>query len=194
MRSFGTGEQSNWRRLSQWRRFSEFDIDTLVTQEFHDLSPMKTPWPISPHNGLRGGRWRWGSNGWFCFVEWPEHCTDTTRFLGSCPIALAFLTPCAETAMTNPGSINHAHTAVSFGAALLGIERKTGRTVNGAIWLGSEVFTGNTSHARDRPRWWLVGNLCLDCPAWSHDRLGLSSSKFRRAHGCGVQRMSQDIP
>jgi hypothetical protein len=27
MCSFCTGEQSNWRRLSRWSRFSEFDID-----------------------------------------------------------------------------------------------------------------------------------------------------------------------
>ncbi len=133
MCSLGTGEQSNWRRLSQWSRFSEFDIDTLVTQEFHDLSPMKTPGPVSPHNGVRSGKWRWGSNGLLCFVEWPEHRTDAARFFGSRPIALAFLTPWTRTAMTNPGGIDHAHAAISFGTTLLGIERETSRTLEGAI-------------------------------------------------------------
>ncbi len=32
------GKQSNWRRLSRWSRFSESDIDVLVTKEFHHLS------------------------------------------------------------------------------------------------------------------------------------------------------------
>jgi hypothetical protein len=52
----------------------------------------------------------------FGCVQWPEHCAHTTRFLGGRPIALTLLTPRAGTAVTNPSSIDHAHTAISFEA------------------------------------------------------------------------------
>jgi hypothetical protein len=39
-------------RLNQCSRFSEFDIDTLMAKKLHHRSPMKTPLPISPENGM----------------------------------------------------------------------------------------------------------------------------------------------
>ncbi len=56
MCSLGTGDESDRRRLSRWSRFSEFDIDALMTQEFHHLSPVKAPLPVSPYNGMEGGK------------------------------------------------------------------------------------------------------------------------------------------
>jgi hypothetical protein len=52
----GPGKQSNLRRLSRWSRFSQSNIDAKVPKEFHHLSPMKAPLPVSPQNGMRGGR------------------------------------------------------------------------------------------------------------------------------------------
>ncbi len=52
MCSLGTRDQSDRRRLTRWSRFSKLDIDALVTQEFHDLSPMKAPLLVSPYNGI----------------------------------------------------------------------------------------------------------------------------------------------
>lgn len=127
--SFGTGNQPNRLRLSRWNCFSEFNIDALVTKEFHDRSPMKTPGPVSPHNRMRSGGWRWGSNGFLWCAAWPEHRTDAAWFLGGRPIALTRFTHRAGTTMTDPGGIDYAHTPVSFGATLLRIERETGRTV-----------------------------------------------------------------
>jgi hypothetical protein len=124
-----TGKQSNRRRLNGWGCFSELDINALVTKEFHQFSPMKAPLPVSPHNGMRSGKWRWESNDLLGCVEWPEHRTDAARFPGSRPITLTFLTPRAGTAMTDAGGIDHAHTAVSFGAMLLGIQEETSRTL-----------------------------------------------------------------
>jgi hypothetical protein len=57
MCSLGTGKQSDRRQLN-WRRWwSWFDIDALVTQEFHELPPMKATLPISPQDRRRS-RWR----------------------------------------------------------------------------------------------------------------------------------------
>ncbi len=127
--SLGTGDQSDRRRLSWWSCFRESDLDALVMQEFHHCSPMKTPLPVSPENGMRSGRERLGSNGFLCCVEWPEHRTDATWFLGSRSIALTLFTPRARTTMTDTGSVDHAHTAISFRAAFLRIEGKTSGTM-----------------------------------------------------------------
>jgi hypothetical protein len=124
--SLGTGKQSNWRRLNRWSRFSKFDIDALVTKEFHYLAPMEAPLPVSPQNGMRSEKWRQESSGLLGFVAWPEHCADATRFLGGCPIALTLLTPQTGTTMTDPSGIDHAHTAISFRTTLLRIEGETG--------------------------------------------------------------------
>jgi hypothetical protein len=82
MCSFCTGKLSNWRRLNRWSRFSELNIDALVTQEFHHLSPMKAPLPISPQNGMRSVKWRRERSDYLSFVEWPEHSADAARSLG----------------------------------------------------------------------------------------------------------------
>jgi hypothetical protein len=58
MCSFCTGEQSNWQRQSRWSRFSEFDIDALVTQELHYLPPMESTLPVSPKHWMRNW-WRY---------------------------------------------------------------------------------------------------------------------------------------
>ena len=55
--SFGTRDQSDRRRLSRWSRFSEFDIDALMTKEFHHLPPMEAALPVSPKHRIRS-RWR----------------------------------------------------------------------------------------------------------------------------------------
>jgi hypothetical protein len=68
--------------------------------------------------------------------------------------------------MTDAGGVDHTHTAIPFWTAFLRIERETGRTLDGAVGLGSEVFTRNTSHARDRPHRRPIGNGCLNCTHW----------------------------
>lgn len=140
MCSFCARKQSRRRRLSRWSRFSEFHIDTLVVQELDYLTPMKAPRPVSPHNGIRSRRWRREECNLFGFVQWPENCTDAARFFRGCPIPLTFFTPRAGTAVTNPSSIDHAHTAISFEATLLGIQGETSRTLDRAVWLGGEVL------------------------------------------------------
>jgi hypothetical protein len=57
MRSLGTRDGSSRLRLNRRSRFSEFDIDSLVTQEFHHLSSMEAPLPISPKYWRRS-QWR----------------------------------------------------------------------------------------------------------------------------------------
>src|SRR5262249_278045 len=79
-----------------------------------------------------------------------------------------------------------------FRAVSLRIEGKTGRTLDGAIWLGSEVLTCETSHPRNRPHWWLVGNLWLSCIVWFSHRLRVSFGReLGGAHGRWVQGMDQ---
>ena len=53
MGSLGTRKQSDRRRLSRWSRFSQFDIDALVTQELHHFSPMEATLPVSPQHRMR---------------------------------------------------------------------------------------------------------------------------------------------
>ncbi len=161
MCSLGTGNQSDRWRLSRGSRFSEFDIDSSVTQELHQFSPMKTPLPVSPDNRMRSGKWRWESNDLLGFVARPEHCADATRFLGGYSIALARFTPRTGTTMTDAGSIHHAYTAISFGATSLRIEGETSRALDGAVWLGREVFARETSHAGDCPHGRKVGKRLL---------------------------------
>jgi hypothetical protein len=145
MCSLGAGDQSDRRRLSWCSRFSEFDIDTLGAKEFHHLSPMKTPLPISPDNGMRSWRWRRERRDLLGFVTCPEHCTHAARSFRGRPIPLAFLTPRTGTAVADAGSIDHPHAAISSGATSLRIERETGRRLRGAVRLGSEVFARETS-------------------------------------------------
>jgi hypothetical protein len=52
MCSLGTRDQSDWLRQSRWSRFCKFDIDTLMTQEFHHFSAVEAPLPVSPDNGM----------------------------------------------------------------------------------------------------------------------------------------------
>ena len=59
--SFCTRDQSGWWRLSRSSHFSEFEIDTLVTKEFHHLLPSDPHRCQSPHTmgeeaGGEGGR------------------------------------------------------------------------------------------------------------------------------------------
>lgn len=100
MCSLGMGDQSDWRRLSRWSRFSEFHLDAVVAQELHHRSPMKAPLPVSPHNGMRGGKWRRERRDLLGCIKWPEHRTHSARFFGGRPIALTLLTPRAGTAVT----------------------------------------------------------------------------------------------
>lgn len=58
MCSLGTGKQSDRLRLSRWSHLSEFDIDALVTQEFHQRSSMQAPLPVSPQKRMQGGKWK----------------------------------------------------------------------------------------------------------------------------------------
>jgi hypothetical protein len=127
--SFGTADRSDRRRRSWKSYFSKFDINALVTQEFHHCAPMEASLPVSPQNGMQGRKRRWESNDFLGCLAWPEHCAHAARFLGSCSISLTFLTPRAGTAVPDSSSIDDAHTAVSFRTALMRIERETGRTV-----------------------------------------------------------------
>jgi hypothetical protein len=129
MCSFCTGKQSNWRRLNRWSRFSELDIDALVTQEFHHLSPMKAPLAVSPQNGMRSVKWRRERSDYLSFVEWPEHSADAARSLGGSAISLTLLPERTGTTMTDPSCIHYPQAAIAFGATLLGIEGKTSRTL-----------------------------------------------------------------
>lgn len=54
MCSLGTRDQSDRLRLNRRIWFSKFDIDTLMTQEFHHFSAVEAPLPVFPHNGSRG--------------------------------------------------------------------------------------------------------------------------------------------
>ena len=93
--------------------------------------------------------------------------------------------------MTNASGINHAHAAIAFRAALLGIERETSRALEGAVWLRSKVLPCDASHTRDSPHRRLVGNAWLNCCAWFCHWLMLSCCEFGGAHGRWVQCMAQ---
>lgn len=56
MCSLCTGDQSDRWRLNWERCFGKLDINALVTQEFHHLSPMKASLPVSPQKWMRGGK------------------------------------------------------------------------------------------------------------------------------------------
>ena len=47
MDSLGTRNRLERLRLSWWTRFSKFDIDTMITQEFHHFSAVEASLPIS---------------------------------------------------------------------------------------------------------------------------------------------------
>jgi hypothetical protein len=146
MCSFCARKQSNRRRLSWRSRFSEFNVDVLVSQEFHHLSPVEAPLPVSPYNGMTSGRWRRERSDLLGRAAGPENNAYAARFLGGRPVALTFLTHWAGTAVTDAGGIDYPHTAVTFRTAFLRIQRKTSRTLDGAVWLRGKVLTRDTSH------------------------------------------------
>ncbi len=57
MCSLGPGDQLGRRGLSRGSRFSEFDINALVTKELDYLPPMEATLPVSPQYQMRS-RWR----------------------------------------------------------------------------------------------------------------------------------------
>jgi hypothetical protein len=83
--SLGAGDQSDWRRLSRWSRFSEFNIDTLMVKELDHLSSLKTALPVSPENGVRGRKWKRGKCDLLGGVAWPEHALTRRGFLVAAP-------------------------------------------------------------------------------------------------------------
>src|SRR5262249_36214853 len=79
--SFCARKQPNWWRLS-WRScFSEFNVNALVSQEFHHLSPVEASRPVSPYNGMTSGWWSWGRIDLLGRAARPEHSADAARFL-----------------------------------------------------------------------------------------------------------------
>ena len=146
MGSFCARKQSRRRRLSWRSRFSEFHIDALVSQEFHHLSPVETPLPVSPYNGMTSGSWRRGRSDLLGRAEGPENRADAAWFLGGRPVALTFLTHWAGTAVTDASGIDYPHTAVTLRTVFLRIQRESSRTLDGAVWLRGEVLTRDTSH------------------------------------------------
>jgi len=191
--SLRTRDQSDRRRLSRGRRFSEFDIDALVTKEFHDLSPSHPHRCQSPHTigweaGSGGGRATTSS------VVPSGQSTALTRrgFAGGSPVSLAFLTSRTGTAVTNAGGINDTYTAITFKVAGLRIQGETSRALESAVWLSSEVLTCDASHPRNRPDRRFVGNLWLSYTVWFRHRFRTSNwRKFGGAHGRWVQCVAQ---